>query len=769
MGLGDWFDTEYKITVYSAALLLTDKDRNPVKDTILAGIVNDVSVIDSLKIALYHGMSQHMDRVMTYARNEYTLGLPKGTAYLTSVVDETDAAAAITDALSLTYGCTVDWAVETPLHAGHIALPYLEKKYGYNLINNQLDTVPSWMTKPVPSRPAGVWSKTEAHDTSYVVTVTGVTHTTYSNPLPNEPTGYLTVAYTIVATSSWSKAVYDVDGMYSHSTTVQSTATDDTQTENFDVYTGAEGFRLNTPHVIVRYWENDAQSAPTGETSYWFYQQGTDIYPALEKNPTADNNELFPVIPLRYQKIDLTDAAHESTDLYKTSKKLLKKAGVDMLEVAAEINGNPDIGQIDHAYIMWGVNLQSVGDAGIKYLIKFFDHIYDTALLTQSNITTELLDGTERNENIYRFGDWIAPSGQSQQWTSEEVDGNLRYYKITVTNSTESISLEEHGLDIDITFKYITSTVVPGSIGAVGTVTMSIEDGNTDSIFPRTSQPQNKDILTLRQQISTGAYKEVVVVGLRHTNHVYQDRSIITSPIDVRDHADNNNFLIPLQYGVVQELPIRDRLQLYQETMHCVINCISIQEIEWYESGIFKAFAVIVSAFIGVFFQQWWLLKIAISTMVVDVLIAINPDLALALKVVMAVYLVVTFNYGGLMDLAKLSVETLMEAVTMAGTVIEAGLSVRMRQLQGEMEDLAVEYEAKMKELDELWDDLDTEKSLDPGLLLNLRPEMQPTMLPPETYYNLKLQTNPGIITLELPHGFCHQALQLPDFSFKNM
>jgi hypothetical protein len=762
------FSSETKVDVFSNALLLTDPDTKFINKMILNGRLSGLDTLQSVQLALRSSMSVHMDRVMTYARNKYTLGTPQGKVQIqNTTVNEEDAATAITTDLNLPYGCVVDWSVETPLTAEHIVLPYLEKKYNYDYKTNRLGIIPAWLTKPVPTSPGPGWKST---GTEYRVSVVEATLTPYTNPLPGEPTAYVTITYSITAATRWIQEWYSEYGYEAQFDTTE--ITDATQTEDHDTYAFSPSIQVNQSFVIARYFELDSGGQPAATANYWFYQMGSDIHSILEQPSAAGytNNEMFPVVPIRYNNTDLTDEAHQETDLYKTSRKLLRKVGVDIQDLTDALNAEgSDISKIDHAYVMWGVNLQDPGDACIKYLIAFFDHLHDTALMTQSDMTSILVSDSEYRDNIYRFNDLVAPGGQT---VVEEVEYGLdgtseTPYTVTVTRPTLGMSLEEHGLNTGITYQYISSTIKTGSIGAVGTVTMDIGlPVDTTRAFPYTSRTENHDTLILREQIATGAYKEVQVAGLRHYNRIYGDKTVYTRLYDVNTDPTNENFIIPLHYGVCKELSMRERIDLYMETMHLIVQSVEFTEVKWYQKSVFKIFASIVAVVIGFVFQQYWLIKAVALMWVSEVIMMISPDLMLALEIVYLVYSVLTINWGALLNsLADLTVTKALDAVTMLGMAVQLPLKVRLRQLQGEMEGLAVKQEAQVQELEELWDELDYHSYLDPGLSLD-RLRQTPLMTPPEQFYASRFLANPGIITLDLPHIYHTQMLKLPDQRF---
>ncbi len=104
-------------------------------------------------------------------------------------------------------------------------------------------------------------------------------------------------------------------------------------------------------------------------------------------NSGIEHGDVFlPVIPLRYDNRDLTDDAHKSTPLYITSKKLLKKVNINIDQMAENIKLNPGIADIDNAYIMFGVELQTKNNESIRYLAEYFHHIAKDSLYNRYDL-----------------------------------------------------------------------------------------------------------------------------------------------------------------------------------------------------------------------------------------------------------------------------------------------------------------------------------------------------------------------------------------------
>ena len=751
MGL---FSSKTEIDVFSNALTLGDPDSNLVGQTVVHTLLGGNDIVPAvIGLALY-GVSSHVDSMMRYAKDGYTLGLPSGANSITAILDDTDVERAITEDLNLPYGCAVDFNYVTPLNVFHTIIPFLEKQRGYNVVTNVIKIFPSTIIYPTPPTPTYNEFLT---GTSHKLIVAGV----------ELSTDLLTVTITYQLSTTYKFSSYKGYATTNHYNTVTTS-----QSEDISTVVGMAGYRIGCSYCIAKYYVYDSLGAPSTKANWWFYDTSSGKYPLLSRGAIVDDsNNLFPVIPIRYNNQSYTDTAHQETALYKTSKKLLKKISIDIDYLSEKVEENPGIADIDHAYVMFGVNLQTERVESIRYLAEFFDYLADTAIINQSTLTNSLIAGTSVRQATYDFNYATLPVDNSTT-TITKTDDEGEEYNVTVTNPVTPISLVEHGLDSSVTYTSIESHVVNGSIGKLNHATMTMSAG-TDVGYFRSFGSGSDSVLIIKLQISASAYKQVTVRGLTHTNRIYRGHGVVTTLADVISDPENHNFIIPLHYGVCKDIPLWRRNQLYLEAIHIVFLGFVKTKVKWYEQTIFKFILGLVFIIIGVIlsaFGQGWIggpmIEMGIAMIAGAILVEIlPPDILEAIKIIYIIYQIYTLDWAGIVQGTATAAQCLA-AVTMAITVAQIPIDIRMRNLQGEAEDLAVEHEAQEKELEEVQALLDVSSMLDAGLLLdNIR--YQPLLMDaPSSFYNLKLLANPGILTLHHTRLYFLDALSLPDNSF---
>lgn len=742
MGL---FSGKTRTHIFSNAVPLVDEDYNPVAEAIVKSIIKGQNPAQSIIDTVINSTSLAVNNMMNYARNHYTLGLPQGAKHITDILDDTEVASIITTDLTLPYGCLVEYHHITELSADAVLLPFLTHSRGYDIRTNRIDS----NFKPPGLVLEEYYLHKKDHPLTHRISVSSI--------LYDEPTKTITIRYAI--DSSYSKLTYDVD--YIPSYVLQTLPT----TYHDEYYVVPDGFRIGRMYCVAKYFELDEFSQITGIANWWFYDMSSGTYPLLEAARTNDPNaDFFPVVPVRYQNVDYTADDVKTTDLYKTSKQLLKKVNLDLDFLGEKINKNPDIAEIDHAYVMFGVNLQTERKESLLYLMEFFDDLYDAALIQEDAYLGAQLNGAVVKQVSYDFNNSIVPGGTTTKTLYTESDGGGgggEPYQVVVINSTAAASLVEHGLDTSIHYNAIRSRYKSGSIGPVGTVTKTLVpdvDGYRLLEYSRTHTDNSQ--LILQHQISETVYKEIVVTGMYHTNRIYGDASIYTNLRDIIDDPTNDNFIIPLHYGVCKRLPLIVRNKVYLQSLYLIINGVHFTHVKWYQSAFFKALTFVFAAIVSIWTGNPWLLAITVGMEIISPFLSLES--MVFLKAAYVLYSIYSMNWGAL-------AKTMSDAAYFLGMV--AAISdlaqipnqLKLIDIAGEFEDLALEKELKEKELEVAWEALDTSSFLNAGILLDSPLLQSPWGEGPEDFYTRTLTNNAGLLALNVVENYHDTMLSLPE------
>jgi hypothetical protein len=497
----------------------------------------------------------------------------------------------------------------------------------------------------------------------------------------------------------------------------------------------------------------------------------------------------YPVIPLRYNNADLTDAAHKTTPLYLTSKKLLKKLNIDIDVMAENINKNEEgISGVDHAYIMFGVELQTKNNESIRYLTEYFHHIAENS-----------------QYNIYDFITYASTRSLGSQ--------NIMAFAGLLGYGEANVHLNEHGLDVQIRYTFVNTRIKAGVIGPVGTATSVTDTSNV--LLYKTKQPTAAELadplyvpvneeeeaayvdgthITFRLQLTPTTYREVLVYGLAHYNNVYAGHYHNTTLADSLD-PNNHNFIIPLHYGVANKLPLMKRNLLFKDSLRLVFNSYTVTKVKWYQTGIFKIFTYIVAIVIIVWswgtlsphvmtalavleasvimFIVTYLLPGLLISMVLKYafqLIAdkIGAELMAIIAVVVAVYAISQGNVGGINYFTGMTTPQMcLQASSAMLSASNAQIKMDIADVSEEMSMFASDSEIKWDALDTAIDLLDTRSTLNPLALLAAPPRKILLDESPSDFYERTIHTgNIGVVALDMVTHYHDVMLRLPKVQY---
>lgn len=516
---------------------------------------------------------------------------------------------------------------------------------------------------------------------------------------------------------------------------------------------------------------------------YFIYQLGKGTYPTLDA--LASNEDLvapyYPSIPLRVNNVDMTNGAKKDTPKYKTSEKLLKKVGVKLDEVADAVRTNPQIGDIDFAFITFGVMLNTTTQEGQRYLYRFFEHLRSISkpnTLTKTPWTT-----------------WFAAVTNNQAAIAPEV------------NVLEIYSTKDraNNHDIKIQWDYIDTTLKTGVIkpnARPGDVEISMSGTRVQIEMMHVDMTIDSSKLYARKQLDENTYEELEISGLVHENFIYQGKSVVTSAYDAFHDPDDTGFIVPLNQSIVRTMPIREITEVSYQCVHIVFNCYKVVKQKWYQTTLFKIILVIIAVIIIV--VTWGAGTPAAVSMLSAAFVAVGVSLliaqilaaliyVLAMMVIMNILTKVAVKlFGpkwgpiiatvvGLFVGSYANTGSWTAGITNIGTagltasnIIMASSTVlnlyggymgyQAQQAYAKMGQLEKEYSTRLKTVQDLIDELDAGNHAD---LIDIQGYQQATWLryePMQQFLDRTLMTGSDVceITNGLIENFTEVGLQLP-------
>lgn len=350
-----------------------------------------------------------------------------------------------------------------------------------------------------------------------------------------------------------------------------------------------------------------------GEPQMFTYRMGTGntVFDALDTGVLDQMDEFYPAIPIRIKNSSVT----EHPDFENISKGFKKLSdGRDIGSVIDSIEEHESVGDMDFVNVVFGVALNTEDQSGRSYMYRFFQ---------------ELLDRQQFKDASKDYNASLVESQVEQNSFVNWVAGNLAYthplYAAPAPLSSggfapalNSIKIEMPGLrhfSMTLRWQFIEETQHLGNAGLIEFVdTPAAKKGEyltfvKDNPFPNKLPsygfifdpiPESKDFVIVHQ-LSATRYRKILVRGMRHSNYVYDSKSVTKTPQDALAEEDESGFLIPLHQPTVSKMSLSQRAQLSSCNTYIVINSYQTVTTKWYEKSIFKAILVIAAVAFSIY------------------------------------------------------------------------------------------------------------------------------------------------------------------------
>lgn len=338
------------------------------------------------------------------------------------------------------------------------------------------------------------------------------------------------------------------------------------------------------------------ESAP----DMWVYRMGsgTAALDSLAQSGTSIS-EFYPVIPLRLNNKSVRDAGLEET--YTLSKKAFKKLTGTKIDVMLDtLEANDDIGEIDYAFMVQGVSLNTEAAIGREYLYKFFKTLMENQHTNRDDLAayfaskkTTAASQTAVDLFLTSPASAFTDSGSilSALFGSIPSASNLRVYSSGLSS-----------FDYRISWNSIRESQFVGNAKHYDGDTSRTAADIGEYWFTKGTVLNGLNRIYFFHQHSRYAYSVLEIVGLTHKNFVYAGKSVTITGTEALDDTEESGFLLPLHYPTLKNMSARKVSQLATSSSYLVLNCYQQYKIKWYQRGIFKVILVIVAIGISIFF-----------------------------------------------------------------------------------------------------------------------------------------------------------------------
>lgn len=341
---------------------------------------------------------------------------------------------------------------------------------------------------------------------------------------------------------------------------------------------------------------------------------GNVVLDSLTNNTNTTMGEFFPALPVRLKNKAIDHTTYED-DFPNISKAYKKLTGRKIGDLLTSLEENEDIGDIDHAFVLPGVTLNTKDEAAKEYLYRFMTKLQDVQQSTKGDFTGFFNRQAQRGAEQVAWDRWLKGS----KTTAHPAYGFSKPVRPGIAGSAPLSEIRIHSpvrkqFDVRIQWAYINETLEVGNCNTFDGVTRPpaktgevvlhktdpwVDEADVPSILGRVFN-QRYDRFFLCKQIGPLAYKKLEVCGLYHKNYVYGSHAVKTRSNEALDDDEESGFLIPLHYPTLREMGLPKATQLATANTYLLMNCYYRRKRRWYERGFFKILVVIVAIAISV-------------------------------------------------------------------------------------------------------------------------------------------------------------------------
>ena len=375
-----------------------------------------------------------------------------------------------------------------------------------------------------------------------------------------------------------------------------------TTTTVTEVLLAKNSYQINYREVVSK------EFSPTRIFIYRIGSGNTDLDNSVVN--IENYGKFFPNIPVRLNNVFLSeDFKPEAYQLAKRAYRRSMSGKFDSL--VADLEDNPNIADIDYAFIVFGVSLNVIENSSRKYIYTFFNKLREA----QIGGPTVYEDFLQRRQELYENSiDW-------KEWAGGKKPGNPLFGEpepevikiISPLKTVNRIRINNSGTlntnyDVRIEWAYMREVFQTG-LGKTGAKKDDVwltKNGHDVYRKPSTIDPtaydgpppKPKEVkvekMRVYWQYEDNAYKYIECLGLVHHNHVYAGKSVTITSHQALDDKDESGFIIPLQNSAFREMRIVDSTQMVTACCFIVFNCYVQKKQKWYQKGIFKVLLFVV-------------------------------------------------------------------------------------------------------------------------------------------------------------------------------
>ncbi len=371
-----------------------------------------------------------------------------------------------------------------------------------------------------------------------------------------------------------------------------------------------------TTEALIDTWSyrDDTQnlysdSVPSG-TQMLIYKMGSGnvVLDALSEDATSAPSEFYPFIPLRIDNVPVDDPVYAGTFYDECNDAYKRMTGEKFQAVLDDIDTNPDIADIDFAYLVFGVSLNVQDYSSRKYVYDFLKSLIPYQITSSVAYDAYIADRDAYEIAIAAYNTWFDAQSDSMDplyGTPAPTKPALLMPKYT-TLKLNSPDVRVKSYDLRLSWITISEDTFSG-VGKPGAKPGDVwmEAGTPDTVnilLPGNSTPLSIETLTIYRQQDEDTYTTLTCKGLIHENHIYEGKKVSINSSQALLDPKESGFIIPMHNPTMKAMSLVDSTQVSMENMFIVFNCYTVTVQPWYTVGIFQVFLAVAIAVVTVYF-----------------------------------------------------------------------------------------------------------------------------------------------------------------------
>lgn len=352
-------------------------------------------------------------------------------------------------------------------------------------------------------------------------------------------------------------------------------------------------YRRDSQDIVVSQWS---------PMTVVIYKENSGI-PAFDAMFTPDQNmgAFMPFIPLRQWKTFIGDSYQP--ELFKWTTKAVKKSMDKKIGyINDQLMANDSIGDIDFAYLTYGVSLNTKEKSGLKYIYKFFQAANSRGAGGMDEYTSWLNAWNAANTIQLRWAAWKTAQSDSANPLYGTPEPPQSTYPV---QPVKQLRLYSYAANYDMTVSW-TGMVEVSGVPGLGRPGAKVGDlwfvQNNEQAFQEILVSMgNLDsrvivggLLTLYWQDKHDSYRAISVRDLWHKNIIYKGKGVYIHAAQALADPEESGFIIPLHEGVMRSMSLKDSTQMSTACTYMVLNYYQVTKKKWYQSSWFKIVLIII-------------------------------------------------------------------------------------------------------------------------------------------------------------------------------